>query len=110
MADKCENCRFWQRLRPGQVLEWDALPWSDEVDDKVEAGECQRLPPTIIGTILNDSRNLPLYASKNLHIPTFGMIKFASRFPVTFDCDWCGEWKERDELTGKEPTHAAEEG
>ena len=89
---RCDGCRFWERIDAGNVYPDDGTTFSDTQDDLVEEGYCKRFPPVIVSDVLANARNLPLYRGRFAGMTPSGMLHFASVWPVTFDCDSCGEW------------------
>lgn len=76
-AERCENCRFWYR-------QYVALDKPDRL------AQCLRYPPAVvgIGAMMNE---FPLV--------TLDEEYESSRFPVTAQDDWCGEWQPQRQPT-----------
>lgn len=72
MDEQCKTCRFWFNYDPGTV------------DNPPEFGYCRRYPPIIDPAMcLTD------------HSDTQGVAFAATRFPVTYFEEWCGEWQSK---------------
>jgi hypothetical protein len=89
---RCDGCRFWERINASDVHQNDGTSFSDEHDDLVLEGYCKRFPPVIVSDVLAHVRNMPLYRGRFACATPSGMLHSACRWPVTFDCEWCGEW------------------
>lgn len=85
----CENCRYWERIDKDSVYENDGTDFND--DGEVGEGHCKRYPPVVVSDALRTARDLPLYRGRFAAQTPSAMVKTATIFPVTFDCDWCGE-------------------
>lgn len=97
MEEKCENCRFWQRINASNLYPGDQqLVMNDEEDDKCDIGECRRFPPRIDGVrrdrLAEDTKKKTGYANDtNEHYHQVS----ASINPLTWYFDWCGEWQQK---------------
>lgn len=68
-TERCENCRFWERL----------------VDNLY--GFCRRLPPRVSESIMQQQ-----LAGDNIFDMTYNdALLEASRFPIALEDQWCGE-------------------
>jgi hypothetical protein len=79
--ERCATCRFW-----------DVSEQDNPVAGRVDLGECQRFPPSIVlaqTPIMLQAEEYPEEAKENASYAVW---------PVTRDWDWCGEWQ------AKEPT------
>lgn len=82
-SQSCENCRFWKTTE-------DSF------------GECMRYPPEIVSmpeSVFQGTLEERREVSGNLeeaNQTTFDyFIMDASRYPLTEESQWCGEWSER---------------
>jgi hypothetical protein len=71
-TERCETCRFWRG-----------------VNDSGN-GECRRKPPAILADLLGPDATI---AARGDCADTGSLFEYASRFPVTFQLDWCGEFE-----------------
>jgi hypothetical protein len=65
-----------------------------------EHGECRRFPPTIVASLLPDNPG-----GRGVGELDYGALENATRFPVNYSGDWCGEWTPRhdDDDDGGDP-------
>jgi len=92
MEKRCENCCHWQRMESGESFENDGTMFNE--DGTPEIGRCQRFPPFIVSDLLASARRLPLYADRNFCGVPPALVQSATAWPVTWDCDSCGEFKD----------------
>lgn len=88
---ECQNCRYWERIDEGNVYPDDGTSFNDE--GSVAEGYCKRYPPVVVSDALRRARELPLYRGPLKTMTISAMVKTATIFPVTYDCDWCGEYQ-----------------
>lgn len=91
--ERCEACRFWERTSKGELYPFEGPPDTDEDTGEPLIGQCQRHPPTLVGLLVDRCLKLPLYANNHATHNASTVIRHASRWPVTWIDDWCGEWK-----------------
>lgn len=104
MADdtrQCEGCCYWKRIDPGDVYSGDCVPDEAEFggDPEMLIGQCRRFPPIVSDDAMRTSRLMPCYADKNVwnELTTHGMVFCATKWPITWNDHWCGEFSETQE-------------
>lgn len=70
----CRNCQFWDRYGDQ----------SEDPEDRLPEGQCRRMPPTVIHSMLVDRSAV---CSEGL---------YRGLWPDTFSEDWCGEHKPKE--------------
>ena len=97
---RCDSCRFWARTEQKDLADHeqappyvsDTLPESDPAF--VGIGKCRRNPPQIVELIISEAteaikRNHKIRLSEK----SPAVLRMASCWPYTWDCDWCGEFQ-----------------
>ena len=90
--ERCERCRFWERMSEGNLYPDEAGYCMDE-DGTVTIGVCRRYPPQV--------DHIELYRLKQEWMKEKGFANDgwlnihrhgASLSPMTSDSEWCGEF------------------
>lgn len=82
---RCNTCRFWKRIDKDDLTDSENCFCDNKGEDDssfVLLGECRRHPPQ-----LDSGLKLPGDGVQGRTSDAY----WSSRFPVTFDDDWCGE-------------------
>lgn len=100
--ERCDACRFWQRVEKGNLTDYENTPpyVSEDLDesdpDFVGLGYCRRFPPVLNPLAMQDAIDT---INKNHHVQLGferpKIIMDGSQQPVTWEFDWCGEFKPR---------------
>lgn len=99
--EKCAACKFWRRVDKNAMIEFDKNSlMSDELDEEhpeaVLVGTCQRFPPRMVDSAVAEYVQM---ISKHHHFTPYigsqgiGAAVHSSMWPVTWEFDWCGEFK-----------------
>lgn len=69
--DRCAACCHWQPVLEGG------------------SGQCRRHPPAVLETAMATE----VLRDRSRALEATEVLLFATRFPVTTEADWCGEFK-----------------
>lgn len=84
-GEQCNRCRFWSEDMNVRDLE----------DPDFGFGSCRLKPPTLIDSLVEAQIERPTWGSGETPDDIMDTIELnrATRHPVTFATDWCGEFK-----------------
>lgn len=80
---QCNGCRFWK-------ADEDT---ADPNDSDWGFGDCRRLPPVIIDSLIAAEIIPPRYGQQTDLEIGITSVNVASRYPATFATDWCGQFE-----------------
>ena len=95
---RCDNCRSWVRLDPGDLYQDEERMLLE--DGQSFVGTCRRHPPTVDGTALHHLAVARMARTSHANDDHANAHLWeASRWPVTYEDDWCGDHQSVEALS-----------
>ena len=91
----CQTCRFWERRDCGELYpcESEVGHLLSDTHEGLEVGDCRRMPPVVSDEQARCALGTPMYTGHSSYRLPLGVLFAASLWPLTMECDWCGEWQ-----------------